>query len=141
MKPGVARTIDLLRRGELLTRYKSLVIAQEHPAGGLVILNYTHGCQFQGAWDEVTTACRGLIVDTRAWQVAAWPFAKFFNVNERPETQVEALPQEPFAVFDKLDGSLGVLYRGPEGLAVASRGSFTSEQAQRGTALLRELRG
>ncbi len=141
MKPGVARTVDLLRRGELLTRYASLVTAQEHPSGGLVILNYTHGCQFQGAWDEVTTACRGLIVDTRCWEVAAWPFAKFFNVNERPETQVEALPQESFAVFDKLDGSLGVLFRGPEGLAVASRGSFTSEQAQRGSAMLRELRG
>jgi RNA ligase len=141
MKNGVARTIDLLRSGELATRYRSLVLVQEHPAGGLAILNYTRACQFLGAWDEVTLCCRGLIVDTRTWEVAAWPFAKFFNVNERPETQLAALPRESFVASEKLDGSLGILFRGPDGPAVASRGSFTSDQARRGTALLRALPG
>jgi RNA ligase len=141
MRNGVARTIDLLRSGELATRYRSLVLVQEHPAGGLAILNYTRECQFLAAWDEVTLCCRGLIVDTRAWEVAAWPFAKFFNVNERPETQLEVLPRESFAAYEKLDGSLGILFRGPDGPALASRGSFTSEQARRGTDLLRRLPG
>src|SRR5262245_39360805 len=141
MNNGVTRTIDLLRSGELAARYRSLVLVQEHPAGGLAILNYTRECQVQGAWDEVTLCCRGLIVDTRAWEVAAWPFAKFFNVNERPETQLEVLPRESFVAYEKLDGSLGILFRGPDGPAVASRGSFTSDQARRGTALLRGLPG
>src|SRR5262245_25456886 len=110
MTNGIARAVALLRRGELLPRYRALVTAQEHPAGGLVILNYTHECQSQRAWDEVTMACRGLVVDTRTWEVAAWPFVKFFNVEERPETRVEALPQESFLVFEKLDGSLGISF-------------------------------
>jgi RNA ligase len=141
MRNGVARTLDLLRSGELAARYRSLVLVQEHPAGGLAILNYTRECQFLGAWDEVTLCCRGLIVDTRTWEVAAWPFAKFFNVNERPETQLDSLPRESFAAYEKLDGSLGILFRGPDGPAVASRGSFTSDQARRGTELLRRLPG
>jgi RNA ligase len=139
MDNGIARTIQLLRSGDLAARYGNLVSVAEHPAGGLVLLNYTKECQYSGSWDEVTCACRGLIVDVRTWEVAAWPFAKFFNVNERPETQIEALPQEPFTVHEKLDGSLGILYHGPAGPAVASRGSFTSEQAQRGTKFLHQL--
>ena len=141
MHADVPKTVALLRSGELAARYAPWVSVQGHPAGGLVILNYTRETQYAGMWDEVTLCCRGLIVDTRTWEVAAWPFVKFFNVNERPETAVEALPHEPFAVYEKMDGSLGLLYRGPDGPAVASRGSFTSEQAARGTALLRQLPG
>ncbi len=106
-----------------------------------MVLNYTTACQYLGHWDEVTTACRGLIIDTTTWEVAAWPMPKFFNVDERPETRREALPREPFRVFEKLDGSLGVLYRGPDGPAVATRGSFTTEQSRRATDFLRGLRG
>jgi RNA ligase len=139
MNDGVASVIDLLRTRKLAARYGKLVAVQEHPAGGLAILNYTRECQYAGHWDPVTLACRGLIVDTRTWRVAARPFPKFFNVNERPETQLDALPGEPFTAFEKLDGSLAILYRGPDGPALASRGSFTSEQAVRGTHLLRRL--
>jgi RNA ligase len=139
MKPDIIKTVALLRSGELATRYARWVSMQTHPAGALVVLNYTREAQYAGMWDEVTLCCRGLIVDTRAWEVAAWPFVKFFNVNERPETAVEMLPREPFAVYEKVDGSLGLLFRGPEGLALASRGSFISEQALRGTELLRRL--
>lgn len=135
----VAKIVGMLRSGELAERYRSLVMSQAHPAGGLVVLNYTRECAYGRAWDDVTIHCRGLVVDTRSWEVAAWPFPKFFNLNERPETQSEALPREPFTAFEKLDGSLGVLLRGPDGLIVATRGSFTSEQSRRGTAALHRL--
>jgi RNA ligase len=141
MRADVHKTVALLRSGELAERYAPWVSVQKHPAADLVVLNYTRETQYAGMWDEVTLCCRGLIVDTRTFEVAAWPFVKFFNVHERPETAPEALPQEPFAVYEKMDGSLGLSFRGPEGLALASRGSFTSEQAVRGTALLRQLAG
>jgi RNA ligase len=83
--------------------------------------------------------CRGLVLDTVTWQVAALPFPKFFNLGERPETSIEALPQEPFAVYEKLDGSLSISYRRGEEIALASRGSFTSREAVEGTAFLRQL--
>ena len=140
----IADVIEAMRLGRLATDYEGLVAVKAGPSG-LGILNYTDLCQRVGAhnpavWDEVTRFCRGLILDTRTWTVAAWPFSKFFNVGETAETQPEALPKESFTVFEKVDGSLGVLYRGEDGqLAVASRGSFTSDQAIRGTAMLRQL--
>ena len=141
IRVAVARVIEMLRSGELAERYADLVDVRRHPSGGLALLNYTHECQFGRHWDDVTRVCRGLIVDTDRWAVAAWPFAKFFNVGERPETQPEALPAEPFLVFEKLDGSLGISYRAPDGPALASRGAFASDQARRGTELLRALPG
>jgi RNA ligase len=139
MTRGVARAVELLRSGELAGRYTRLVNVQTHPGEPLAILNYTQECQYSAAWDEVTMACRGLIVDRRTWQVAAWPFVKFFNVNERPETRAENLPAEPFDAFEKWDGSLGIFVRTGAGPALASRGSFTSEQSRRGTELLLRL--
>jgi RNA ligase len=131
--------IQLVRSGEIATRYAGLVNVQTHPAGGLALLNYTENCQYQRAWDDVTVWCRGLVLDTDTWQVAALPFPKFFNLGELPSTSIEALPQEPFSVYEKLDGSLGISYRRGEEIALASRGSFTSREAVEGTAFLRQL--
>jgi RNA ligase len=129
--------VDLLRTQELAARYAGLIDVKTHADGGLVLLNYTEECQFQGAWDDVTRHCRGLVIDTQRWEVAALPFQKFFNLNERPESSLEALPGEAFAVYEKLDGSLGITYRRPNGqMALATRGAFDSEQAIKGTALL-----
>jgi RNA ligase len=45
-------------------------------------------------------------------------------------------------VSDKFDGSLGIAYRQPDGLwAIATRGSFESEQAKHATELLRDRTG
>lgn len=79
----------------------------------------------------MTEKCRGLIVDTNG-EVVARPFIKFFNFEDstRPETQRSALPKESPVVTDKLDGSLGILYRYNGQVGVASKGSFTSEHAQ-----------
>src|SRR5262249_10985093 len=43
----------------------------------------------------------------------------------------------PVEVTDKADGSLGIIYPTPDGYAVATRGSFTSDQAVRATEILR----
>jgi len=122
-----------------------LVRLQQHPTLPLTILNYTERCQHDRIWNTTTRACRGLIIQIEEgalWETAtvvARPFPKFFNVNEPGAPEVtEALPYAPATVTDKLDGSLGILYPTPEGPAIATRGSFTSEQALHATALLRE---
>lgn len=79
--------------------------------------------------------CRGTVVDAEGRAVAK-PFRKFFNVGERPETQLEQLialgvPE----VTHKLDGSMCVLYPYGDGYRFTTRGSFTSWQASRATAL------
>ncbi len=109
------------------------VRCQPHPTADLFIFNYTPKTQYESHWTEWTRRCRGLIVDGQGRTVAR-PFEKFFNLDELGPNPV--LPDEPFQVFDKLDGSLGILYWADGVAAIATRGSFTGEQARRATALL-----
>jgi RNA ligase len=109
---------------------------QRHPQRPYVIYNYTEACQYAGAWTRVTLACRGLIVDESTGRVLARPWPKFFNHNEPHAPALAA--DAPVVVTDKADGSLGVLYRDGDEVAVATRGSFASEQALHATRVLRE---
>ena len=105
---------------------------QKHPTAPLYIYNYTPKTQYDRVWNELTLACRGLILDEE-YNIVARPFGKFFNLGEM-ENQV--IPNEPFEVFEKLDGSLGILYWHEGKPFIASRGSFSSEQALVATELL-----
>lgn len=105
----------------------------KHPVEALWIANYSPKTQYERAWDEVTRACRGLIYDDTG-SVVARPFPKFHNWDEGGAE----IPSGPMIVSPKMDGSLGILYHRPGlGWAIASRGSFSSEQALAGTELLR----
>jgi RNA ligase len=111
-----------------------MVRAQTHPDAPLTIYNYTEACVYANEWNPVTLACRGLVVDA-AGNVLARPFAKFFNQGQ-PGAPTIGL-DEPVTVTDKADGSLGVIYPAAAGPAVATRGSFASDQAIHATELLR----
>lgn len=104
----------------------------QHPEADLFIYNYTASAQFDGVWNEATLQCRGLILDKRG-DVVARPFPKFYNLGEEPD---QILPREPYEVYEKMDGSLGVLYWIGDDPYVATRGSFTSAQALRATEIL-----
>ncbi|MGW1864164.1 T4 RnlA family RNA ligase [Streptomyces mauvecolor] len=114
------------------------VVRKAHPELPLSILSYTRACQYEQAWDEVTTRCRGLVVDDVSGTVVAHCLPKFFNVGEHTHGRPYAppLPDEPFEVYDKVDGSLGIAFHYEGRWRVASRGSFTSEQAAWATAWL-----
>lgn len=112
---------------------RRLINRQEHPSGRLLIWNYTPQAQFSRAWDDVTMQARGLITD-RQGNVVARPFRKFFNIEER----AEPLPNEPFQVAEKLDGSLGVMFWDGYSYDIATRGSFVSDQAIKGAGMLSE---
>ena len=119
---------------------EGFVREQRHPVLPLAILNYTNKTQINGVWDDVTRKCRGLIYNVDTGEIVARPFEKFFNHNQ-PEAPSWVLWDEKVVrVQDKMDGSLGILYPNPlcypTGYAVATRGSFTSEQAEHATLLL-----
>lgn len=126
---------DLFDPAELESAIESGHIRQQtHPGLPLAILNYTETCQFERAWTDVTLQCRGLIYDVDTEEVIARPFRKFFNYGEAgPLGETVLDPDEPVIVTDKIDGSLGILYEDGAGGAIATRGSFTSEQAQHAT--------
>jgi len=110
---------------QVLTRYleDGLLYKQTHPTLPLTIWNYTEKVQYEGFWDEVTLSCRGLVTDDKGI-VTARPFRKFFNIEEGKH-----IPTSSFDVYEKMDGSLIIVFWYDGGWVVASRGSFTSEQA------------
>ena len=113
-----------------------------HPGdSSWVIYNYAEKAVYERVWNEATLQCRGLIVFEDEDEhgdgpvVLARPLKKFFNLSE---IGVENLPTSPCHVTEKMDGSLGILYRGfDDEWAIATRGSFTSEQAIMATEILR----
>ncbi len=90
---------------------------------GFAVYNYTALAQYSSCWNEVTRTCRGLITNKEG-EVIARGFRKFFNYGQ--ETVSE---HGPVHVTEKLDGSLGIAYPRGGVQAIATRGSFTSEQS------------
>jgi RNA ligase len=109
----------------ILNKYRNegLLYSQVHPTLPLTIWNYTEKVQYEGLWDEITLSCRGLVTDDRA-VVYARPFKKFFNMEEGKHT-----PTSEFEVFEKMDGSLGIMFKYNGEVICATRGSFASDQA------------
>ena len=110
---------------------QGLITCRHHPTAELLIWNYTPKCQFDRAWDEVTMQARGLITRPDG-TIAARSFSKFFNLEEHQGQ----IPVEPFTVTEKMDGSLGISYFINGKPYIATRGSFTSEQAIKANEIL-----
>ena len=103
-----------------------LIRKQTHPEDPLEIYNYTNLCVYERAWDKFTVIARGLILDVENKVIIALTFTKFFNWAEL----LYELPNLPFTTTSKFDGSLGIIYYYNYEWHVATRGSFTSPQAQ-----------
>jgi RNA ligase len=125
--------MDTQKLNELVTQ--GYLRAQAHPYLPYTIYNYTEKTNYENAWNEYTLTCRGLILEDDG-TIVSRPFPKFFNYGQTGAPTIDA--DAEVVVTDKLDGSLGILYPGLGGPAVASRGSFTSDQAEHATAILRE---
>lgn len=111
---------------------EGLINVKKHPTEYLYIYNYSQEVQYERLWNEATVIARGLILDSEM-NVVARPFGKFFNIEEHEEHEI---PNSTFDVFEKMDGSLGILYWIGDKPMIATRGSFESEQAIHATKLL-----
>lgn len=127
---------DVLDPSELATMLdEGYIQVRHHPDYPYAIYCYTKKAMFDRVWNNSTMTCRGLIINEETGEVLARPFKKFFNYGE-PNAAMFS-PFDWVTVYDKVDGSLGIAYETPEGPAIATKGSFTSEQAQHATELLR----
>ena len=113
----------------------------KHPKYDLWIYDYSRTCTIDGAWNEATMTCRGIIVDGEN-NIVSWPFRKFFNYEELetlsqkiPELHLD-IPNLSFKAYEKLDGSLGVGYWVDGKLYIATKGSFESDQAIKANEIL-----
>ena len=124
---------------EILNKYyiDGLLYKQTHPTLPLTIWNYTEKVQYEGLWDEVTLQCRGLISEDTTGKVLVRPFKKFFNYEEALSKGTIPSKGDYVYIQEKMDGSLGILFNYENQWIMATRGSFTSEQAIRGMEILK----
>lgn len=113
---------------------QGLITLRPNSDESLFIANYTPKVQYDKLWTPLLKQCRGLIINTNG-ELVAVPFPKFFNIEEHA---AEEIPNEPFEVYEKMDGSLGILYWDNGIYKIATRGSFNSAQALRATKMLHE---
>lgn len=119
---------------DVLEKYyqDGLLLKQTHPKYDLTIWNYSPKVQYDRLWDDITIQCRGLVTNSKG-KIVARPFKKFFNYEEHSP---EDIPNEDFVVYEKLDGSLGILFNYENEWILATRGSFTSPQSIKGKEIL-----
>ena len=119
---------------DILGKYHNdgLLHKQTHPTKDLTIWNYSPKVQYERLWDDITLMCRGLVTNSKG-EIVARPFKKFFNYEEH---KPEDIPNEHYEVFEKMDGSLGILFNYEDEWIMATRGSFTSPQAIKGKEIL-----
>jgi RNA ligase len=127
---------------EKLKRYvqSGHVEAHYHKTFPLVLYTYGRPTVWENLWDDVTTKTRTLIINTQTGEIVARGFEKFHNIDTgfAPETHLRNLPKDAPLVTDKLDGSLGVLYRWDGNDYIASKGSFHSDHSDWANRFYRE---
>jgi hypothetical protein len=127
----------------------------KHPELNIYILNYSNTATWEWRWNDATKICRGLIVDAD-YNVINRSYYKFFDIEQIETSACDDVwtehNTEKYKVAHKKDGFLGVMYVDAETsdvicnevklpsskMAIATRGSFTSNMAIRATKILRE---
>jgi len=117
----IATLLALFRPNDL----KSLGNINVIEKGDLLLYNYGDKAIFEGTWNQFELVSRGLIINRVSGEIVARPFDKFFNWGEGGRTSSTQI----LSATEKLDGSLGILYRTEGQYRIATRGSFDSEQA------------
>ena len=95
--------------------------------------NFTRNAFYSKRWNECTCKARGLFVDTEKDKVVARGYEKFFNVNERKETELEHLMvkfKDKIICYKKENGFLGILSYVNNELFFASKSTNEGEFAQ-----------
>jgi len=91
----------------------------------LILFDYTNAAQYANRWNWFERISRGLVLNRLTGEVVARPFDKFFNYGEGNRLPLGHIVE----VTEKMDGSLGILYRHQGRYRICTRGSFTSDQA------------
>lgn len=136
MNPHPARTMPFAELfAGLQVAVADKLATEARSDDGLCLYTYSRSCVYDRAWTPITLLARGLILDPAAQQLVATPFPKFFNFGERTDPP----PSGGFDTFEKLDGSLIILYHRDGEWRTATKGSFYSSQARWASAHLKRF--
>lgn len=125
MHPSRTMSFDDLYAGLEKSRADGLVIRKNAPDGRAIYV-YSQECVYSNGWNDFALMARGLILHPEKREIVATPFPKFFNAGERNGS----IPDLPFEVYEKVDGSLAIIHFFDGAWRVATKGSFDSEQAK-----------
>ena len=119
---------------------QGLITEQQHPLDkNIRIYNYTHKVQHDPSlWDDVTTHCRGLVLDVQREVVVNACLRKFWNYEEHIQ-HGWGFPNEKPVITTKYDGWYGSLLWFNDEPWIATRGSFTSPGAEWATQWFRHI--
>ncbi len=123
---------------------RSKFTVEKHPDTDLFIYGYeTRKEGIPIVWDAVNIHLRGIILDSNG-KVAYRPFQKFFTFKHYltktkvllTEGETLKLPDCSFKIYEKVDGSMAVLYWVDDKPYLASQRSFSSLNAAKATQIL-----
>lgn len=123
---------ELVRRGGVDWREYGDVYTNED--ADLILFNYSAAAQYNNRWNWLERNSRGLIFEKATGQVVARPFPKFFNWGQTEY----AGPGEIAEITEKVDGSLIILFHYNDEWRTATRGSLSSDQAQKAREMLHQ---
>lgn len=95
--------------------------------------NFTRNAFYNKNWNTYTCKARGLFIDTEKDKVVARGYEKFFNVNERRETELEHLLvkfKDKITCYKKENGFLGIMSMVNGELFLASKSTNQGEFAE-----------
>ena len=98
--------------GDAIIALRKNRYVHEKRYGNISSFNFTKTAFYDKVWDEQTTKARGLYIDVEKQKVVARAYDKFFNINERPETKLDILPNRlafPVVAYVKENGYLGIV--------------------------------
>lgn len=113
-------------------REHGYVSVREHDE--LLIFNYNAMAQYEANWTFFERVSRGLIINQKTGEIVARAFDKFFTWGEGNQKSDAAI----VSITEKMDGSLGILYRYKNDYHIATRGSFDGKQALWATHFLQQ---
>ncbi|MGB1285249.1 MAG: T4 RnlA family RNA ligase [Aggregatilineales bacterium] len=102
--------------------------------GDLRLFDYTTGAHIANRWNFFERVSRGLMLNAVTGEIVARPFDKFFY------WMANGMRASGYivTVTEKVDGSLGILYRHKEQYHITTKGSFFSPQARWATKFLND---
>jgi len=104
----------------------------------LVLLNYTAAAQYANSWTDPLRMCRGIIFNTKG-ELVSFPFHKFYNINEHPETTYGNVAKWRIRnVAEKIDGVLIQVFRYKDHLIWASRHNIGTPASELAYSLARD---
>ena len=91
--------------------HKHVNVTQSSSRPHLTSISFAKSAFYDRHWDSITTRARGLFINNQTNAIVARGYNKFFNLGERPETQLDAVLDNftlPVTAWHKYNGFLGV---------------------------------